>query len=348
MYKYTLDKTSKKHICPICNKKRFVRYVDVEVGEYLSHEVGRCDREINCGYHYAPKAFFKHHNNVYDNRINKKNSQAISEKKTSYHNWKDVNDSLTNNGKNNFIQFLNSRFNIDKISEMLTQYKIGTATNWYHATIFWQIDQKQKIRGGKIISYDEYCKRTPYINWYHAIALKKKLIKTFELSQCLFGLHLLNETPKTIAIVESEKTACVMSLFFEKYLWLATGSLNGLTSKKAEPLKDRKIILYPDLGIRGKNNTPYKQWKMEADALRKKGFDIEISNLLERKADDDQREKGYDLADYFLENQNPKPRKIISQHQQKYLDFYRKNQNLKKLTDVFDLKDEKGNRINFH
>ncbi|MGO3691078.1 MAG: DUF6371 domain-containing protein [Psychroflexus halocasei] len=346
MYKYTLDKTSKKHICPNCNKKRFVRYIDVEVVEYLSHEVGRCDREINCGYHYTPKAFFKDHNSVYDNRINIRNSQSISKRNTSYHNWKDVNDSLVNNGRNNFIRFLNSIFSDDEINKMLSQYKIGTARNWYHATIFWQIDQKQKIRGGKIISYDENGKRTPYINWYHSIALKKKWIKTFELSQCLFGLHLLKENSKPIAIVESEKTACVMSLCFDKYLWLATGSLNGLNEKKISPIKNEEIILYPDLGIQSKKGTPYEQWKIKATELQRKGYDIKISDLLEKKGNDHQRENGYDLADYFLKNENKKPRKIISAHQQKYVDFYLKNQNLKTLIDVFDLQDEHGNKIN--
>ncbi|MFI8380603.1 PG0870-related protein [Leeuwenhoekiella sp. NPDC079379] len=59
MYKYTLEKKSVKHICPGCNKKRFVRYVDSETNEYLSHIVGRCDREVNCAYHYSPKSYFE-------------------------------------------------------------------------------------------------------------------------------------------------------------------------------------------------------------------------------------------------------------------------------------------------
>ena len=58
----------------------------------------------------------------------------------------------------------------------------------------------------------------------------------------------MNSSSKTIAIVESEKTACIMSMLFEKYLWMATGSLNGLNYNKIKPLKKRAIILYPDLG----------------------------------------------------------------------------------------------------
>ena len=52
-YKYTLDKSSKKFICPNCNSKSFVLYVDNETQSYLN-DFGRCDRETNCGHHKAP------------------------------------------------------------------------------------------------------------------------------------------------------------------------------------------------------------------------------------------------------------------------------------------------------
>ncbi len=51
---YSLDKSSKKHICPNCNQKTFVLYISTESGEYLPTDFGRCDREQNCNYHKAP------------------------------------------------------------------------------------------------------------------------------------------------------------------------------------------------------------------------------------------------------------------------------------------------------
>ena len=59
MYRFTLDKSSKKFICPSCKKKTFVRYIENETKQFIRSDVGRCDREINCGFHYSPKAFFK-------------------------------------------------------------------------------------------------------------------------------------------------------------------------------------------------------------------------------------------------------------------------------------------------
>ncbi len=56
---FSLEKGSKKHICPICKKRRFVKYINVQSGNYLDPDVGRCDREVNCAYHYTPKQFFQ-------------------------------------------------------------------------------------------------------------------------------------------------------------------------------------------------------------------------------------------------------------------------------------------------
>ena len=72
-------------------------------------------------------------------------------------------------------------------------------------------------------------------------------IQNYELQQCLFGLHLINEHPeKTIALVESEKTTIIMSLFLPNYIWIATGSKGNFKIELLEPINNFKIIAYPD------------------------------------------------------------------------------------------------------
>ena len=54
VHRYILDKSSKKHLCPECNKRRLVRYVDTQSGNYLPDIYGRCARESKCSYHLNP------------------------------------------------------------------------------------------------------------------------------------------------------------------------------------------------------------------------------------------------------------------------------------------------------
>ena len=44
IHEYSLEKGSKKHECPNCNKKRYVRYINNETKEYADYQFGRCDR----------------------------------------------------------------------------------------------------------------------------------------------------------------------------------------------------------------------------------------------------------------------------------------------------------------
>ena len=71
-----------------------------------------------------------------------------------------------------------------------------------------------------------------------------------ELQQCYFGEHLLNEQPTAkVVIVESEKTAAVLSQFSNSWVWLASGGSQGLKNPdKNKSLHGREVWLLPDHG----------------------------------------------------------------------------------------------------
>ncbi len=127
------------------------------------------------------------------------------------------------------------------------------------------------------------------ISWVHYKLKKPKE----SIRQCLFGLHLLNDNKKQVAIVESEKTAIIMSIEFPKYTWMSTGSLSGFKYEYLKPLKSKEIIAFPDKG--GCDN-----WKTTANNLNSKGFNIIVSEILEV----DEFEMGWDLVDVLIYEKN--------------------------------------------
>ena len=62
-------------------------------------------------------------------------------------------------------------------------------------------------------------------NWTHwKLKQQGKLPADWQLTQCLFGAHLLNPVyqneGKTVALVESEKSAVIGALAFPDYVWV--------------------------------------------------------------------------------------------------------------------------------
>ncbi|HET6558348.1 MAG TPA: DUF6371 domain-containing protein [Prolixibacteraceae bacterium] len=194
---------------------------------------------------------------------------------------------------NNFVSYLISLFGNEITSQLIGKYFIGTSHLWEGATVFWEIDTLGRVRTGKIMLYNPLTgKRVkePYshVNWVHKVIKQPE----FELKQCLFGEHLLNEKAKPIAIVESEKTAVIASVYLPQFIWLAVGGLEGLTAEKCQVLSGRKVVLFPDLN-------GYEKWSKKADELSYMAK-FTVSDLLEREANDVERHQGLDLADYLI------------------------------------------------
>lgn len=290
-YRYILDKSSKKFLCPKCHKKRFVLYIDNETNKPLNSNVGKCDRLDNCNFHYSPKQYFND-NAIYKRPFIPIHTKAPEPKKSiSFIDSNIFVKSLNCYQKNNLINYLISKFGTERINKLIETYFIGTAKNG--GTIFWQIDTKNKIRTGRIITYhiDKPNRNKDIsINWVHK-ALK---LNDYNLQQCLFGEHLLNNDTRSVGIVESEKTALIASLFFPDYVWIASGGKQYFKLiANCKALKNRDVVLFPDLNA-------FDEWNERAKKLP---FKVEVSDLLEKNATELDKNKGYDIADYLL-NQN--------------------------------------------
>jgi len=270
--------------------------------------VGRCNREQNCSYHYTPKQYFHDHPEIQDLHFEQSCSRDFlqSSARPSPHlpfspsliPDSILQSSLSNFKHNYFITFLKSIFEPTTITHLINTYFIGTSKNWPGSTVFWQIDFQGNIRDGKIMLYDPANGRRvkqPYnhITWAHS-ALK---LKDYNLQQCFFGEHLLKLHPELpVSIVESEKTAIIASVYFPQFIWLATGGKHGCkwsSPQVSTVLKGRHITLWPDIKA-------YDDWKAKAYELEKSGLQVSISSLLEQGATESEREAGLDIADYLV------------------------------------------------
>ncbi|MDA3894223.1 MAG: DUF6371 domain-containing protein [Salinivirgaceae bacterium] len=280
VYRYTLEKykgRNSRFDCPKCGKQKILtRYVDSLTGQYLSVEVGRCNREVECGYHYKPKKYFeangKPNENIFIELTNK------PEPPTSYIKIGDVDYK-----SNNLYQYLINRFGIDKVNKVMLLYKIGSSDKWNKSTVFYQIDKYGRCRTGKIMQYsakDGKRVKKPYnkIAWLHTT------VEGFNLKQCFFGEHLVKLSEDTpIGIVESEKTALIMAIMQPEYIWLATGGLSNLSKEKLKGLGLHQIVLFPDSGC-------VEQWQAKVKGLN--------NIYVDRNIDD--YDKGTDLADLVI------------------------------------------------
>lgn len=293
---YTGQKS--RHFCPKCNdKKSFTKYIDLDTGNYLSDEVGRCNHQLKCGYHFTPKQFLSENKDfIFDTIINTERLAEIQKelsKPKGLHSMDLVNKARSNNS--NFVQFLYSKFDKNKVDEVAELYQLGISKHFNgNSVVFWQIDRFNAVHYGKVMQYNQSTGKRlkmpfPHITNVHTI-LKDE---TAKYSQHLFGEHLINLHPdKHILIVESEKTALIGAIVLPQFNWIAccgVGNLNADRLKNIIHYRDHnKIKLVPDLDALDK-------WSEKSNSLG-----IPMLTSFTANATEEDIQNGLDLADIIL------------------------------------------------
>lgn len=292
-FKYSLAKKG-KWICPQCGKKTFVCYVD-ENGDVLDESVGKCDRADKCAHHYPPRDYFKDNNLPVPRMTTAVKSYVPSYVPPSYIDPELFKKSVegTKKHSNNFALFLFFNFEREIAQRLENEYYIGTSKHWKGATVFWQVDRFGHVHTGKIMLYEwPSGKRVKepfsHITWVHKVLN----LPNFNLKQCLFGEHLLDKYPdKPVAVVESEKTAIILSAVLDDVVAVACGGCGNLTASMCEPLRGREVILFPDEG-------KYDEWSEKGKAMSYLFKSLWISGYIEYHY----RGDGSDIADFIIEN----------------------------------------------
>ena len=336
-HRYSLEKGSKKHHCPDCNKKTFVLYVDTETGDYLPEQYGRCDRESNCSYHLNP---------YLDGYAKAIQEQEKGNRSELPNNWKPQRKKVTPQPtpepvffdfdtfkqtlqperyeKNKFIMNLFYRvqfpFEVDEVTKVIQLYRFGTVANGYRAgaNTFPFIDIKNNVRAIQVKQFDEQNHTTgtdflhsiiekyhtrnnkPLPEWLEAYTKQDKRIS------CLFGEHLLSKYHSNpVALVEAPKTAVYGTLYFglpetpESLIWLAVYNKSSFSFDKLKVLQGRFVYVFPDLS---KDGNTFKEWETKAKEYESRlpGTRFIFSDLLEQLAPERDKSEGNDLADYLI------------------------------------------------
>lgn len=312
-YPYHLDTSSAKHICPRCQRKTFVLYVD-EYNRPLSEEVGKCDRKDKCNWHYSPTDYRRDHGatrlqDTGSTRMQMYRPQPTLPTQIVKPSFIDPDLVSKTCGTREYcdvslFKYL-MRLYADKLSggliaDALIGCGVGVSKLFGGSPVFWQIDRNGKIRTGKIMGYDETTGKrvkepTSLFKWVHKELSKSEryggVYSDFRLQQCFFNSHNIESDDTPLWLFESEKAVLIVELALR---WLGgermftpvacggCGQFNPTPERLKDPynglqaLKGRRVVLFPDEGL-------YDDWRAKGTML--KGFckEVYISTVMERE-----------------------------------------------------------------
>ncbi|MCS2517578.1 DUF6371 domain-containing protein (plasmid) [Bacteroides thetaiotaomicron] len=80
-----------------------------------------------------------------------------------------------------------------------------------------------RIKGGQ----------TSAVNWIHSILKKQRVLaEDWQLSQCLFGEHLLKTHPDKVVVLRNPRECRYRFCYLPDYVWLATGGKSQMRGRE--------------------------------------------------------------------------------------------------------------------
>ena len=337
-YRLILDTKSKKFLCPECNKRTFVKYIDTTTGEYLPDNYGRCDREIKCSYFLNPyedgysKAIWEQGNgnptkpdfpaNFYKKQATGYRAQPKQRiKALSFIPYEILAATRKGYEQNTFIQNLLHRvkfpFDAKDIEQVIKMYHLGTICKGYRsgAITFPFIDIKGQVRAIQAKQFDNLnhtlkdgtgfihtLLKKHYENENKPLPdwLKSYLGNEIKVS-CLFGEHLITKYPANpIALIEAPKTAIIGTLYFG----LPDNPKNflwlGVYNLSSLNIEKCKVLQGRKVVLFPDLNA-YDNWSSKAREFEKEspGTTFKVSDLIESLAPNESKNKGEDIADFL-------------------------------------------------
>lgn len=275
-FKWMLAAGSKHTICPACRKKTFKPYVSSADGKTPANadKYGRCERINSCGYIAYPHSE--------EGRAAPSPEPPRPPKPPSFVPADIVKATFCAFETNIFFGYLVRLFGLEVASALQEKYNIGTAKGG--GTIFWQQDKEGNFRTGKVFYYSSNGKRRKdRPSWF----IHGKISPHFNLQQVFFGEHLTLGAER-VALVESEKTAVIMSVFYPDTTWVAAGGAQMLNIERLSRLS-RLDRVYPDEG-------QFDLWRSKTHLFLERAMDYSVEIAVK----DGRLPSGADILDLEL------------------------------------------------
>lgn len=191
------------------------------------------------------------------------------------------------------------------------RYRLGKSKKG--KPIFWMINERGIVRDGRIGD-----------TWVSMIFKRRypECGRYIVAKHCLFGEHLISErratlgtdpsvqpevadicvSPhcSTVAIVESERSAVVLSELFPECIWMAYSYPSNFTVDKLAPLQGCVVSIYPHTDPTGCTYVSFLE--LADQARRLYDIDLSVVSLLEEHASEEQKERCIDILDFITES----------------------------------------------
>ena len=206
--------------------------------------------------------------------------------------------------RNTFVDFLHTLFDSPKVAAAVERYCIGGDSQC--RTIFPNLDQEGRCVGGAVIPYlpNGHRDKSKGASNIHAELKRKDKTHPTQADQVLFGSHLLRLYPSaSVGIVESQKSAVILSVIYPNLIWLATAGMTNFNARLLAPIYDRNVIAYPDVNgvqvwTQRAKDLPFKNirvsdWWRYAQDEKEDICDVVIRAVQEEKAP-------YNIPDFII------------------------------------------------
>lgn len=185
-----------------------------------------------------------------------------------------------------------------RLEHVLWLYCVG---GWENGrVVFWMIDNEGNARAAKLMKYlpNGHRDKESHPGWiYNQEGIRQELDPEHHtILKPLFGSHLLKRYPNARAyVVESEKTALIMSILVPQTTWLATGGKQNFKHEMLWTICEQDVAVYPDADA-------LDNWSRKIEELnREHGYRFFIPDHYRAMCTPEARAKKWDIADMMLE-----------------------------------------------